>query len=83
MIAANGCAMAVSLPPLPLDDHGENDDDPFQNGLVLRLDISQTEDVVENAGRRVGAPIIEPTTVPMPPARLVPPITTAAMALSS
>ena len=41
--------MAVSLPPLPLDDHGENNDDPFQDRLVLRLDIPQTEDVVENA----------------------------------
>ena len=41
--------MAVSLPPLALDDHGENNNDPFQNGLVLRLDIPQPEDVVENA----------------------------------
>ena len=31
----------------------------------------------------VRAPTIDPNTVPTPPARLVPPMTTAAMALSS
>ena len=59
----------------------KNDDKPDDHGLKKRRDAQQIEPLRKTP--MINTPMMVPITPPVPPERLVPPMTTAAMASSS